>query len=155
MLHPKWLVPRAFHSSPPIQYPLQVSNGLTLPFVAAGRHVSPSMHLYPQRCRFGSVTANVWLRTHKRAATRGVRDTISSRRVKADSPNCWLRCVVPAAYTHVYTWIHSHGNCHPRSRWSLASTQERKRTRLNPAVYIWKCAPSLLPSFPLFRLLSS
>lgn len=99
-LYPKWFVPRAFRSSPrSCLVSLQVTNGL---FVAAGRHVSPSMHLYSQRCRFGGVTANVWLRTHKRAVMRGARDTISSRRVKADSPNCWLRCVVPAAYTHIF-----------------------------------------------------
>lgn len=57
-------------------------------------------------------------------------------------------------HTHMYIHRHSHShkNSHPRSRWSLASTQERKRTRLNPAVYIWKCAPSLLPALlsPVF-----
>jgi len=98
ILHPKWFIPRAFHSFP---RSLQVSNEL-LPFVAAGRHVLPFMHLYPQRCRFDGITVNVWLRTQTSGNARR-RDTISSRRVKADSPNCWLRCVIPEAYTHTHT----------------------------------------------------
>lgn len=53
---------------------------------------------------------------------------------------------------HTCIYIDTHESDHPRSRWSLASTQKRKRTRLNLAVYIWKCVSSLLSilSSPVF-----
>ena len=57
---------------------------------------------------------------------------------------------------HTCTYIDTHPeNDHPRPRWSLASTQERKRTRLNPAVYIWKCVSSLLSLLSFVFPLSS